>query len=659
MRIALVSREIAPFSGGGIAPAVRAVGELLAEAGHEVTIVTADDHENEYHERLAGNDPDLTGSGVRWAFVERPPEDGGAFLGFPHAWSASVHRTLRRAYGDDPPDLIEFADYLGEGFATVQARHTNDPWLARTTVAVRIHTTSEICAVLDGALPDDHDAQALFELERYCLQHADRITYQGGDIYRTYERFYGKDALAPGVRIPAVVPDHVRASVAAPANQPSAGEPLHVLYLGRLERRKGVHDLAAAIERVTGDVRLQLVGGDTDTGPLAASIEEQLGYVVEGDPRVELVGSVDRDQVAAVISEADLVVVPSRWECWPNVVLEALAANRPVLATPVGGLIEMVGDGGWIADATGPEALARAIDALAADPDAVRALSRAMMPRERFEHLVEPDRVRDGYTRLAETRSSVTSELTPARRAQPLVSIVVPYFELDGTLEATLASIATQDYEAIETIVVNDGSLRKADDGLWDLAARYGARVVTQPNAGLSAARNLGIATALGDYVLPLDADDEIAPSFVSRCVLALEHDRDLAYVTSWVRYIDEQSEPRGDRHTGYFPFGNWSSLMSELNVAGTCSAVFRRSVFRDHRLRYGVELASYEDWGLYRQMARIGLFGAVIPEPLFWYRVRASSMTRQDAQPNLARLLAELRAHDVNGTTRWEAQRG
>lgn len=235
----------------------------------------------------------------------------------------------------------------------------------------------------------------------------------------------------------------------------------------------------------------------------------------------------------------------------------------------------------------------------------------------------------------------------------------MPYFELDDTLEATLASIATQDHEAIETIVVNDGSLRPQDDVVWSLAERYGARVVTQPNAGLSAARNLGIAVASGDFVLPLDADDELAPTFVSRCVAALENDPDLAYVTSWVRYIDEQSEPRGGAYSGYFPFGNWSSLMPELNVAGTCSAVFRRTVFRDHGLRYSVELASYEDWGLYRQMAELDLFGAVIPESLFWYRVRGSSMTRQDAQPNLARLLAELRANDVNGTIRWEAPRG
>lgn len=656
MRVALVSREIAPFSGGGIAPAVRAIAETLAADGHDVTLVTSAEFRRKYERRRAEGDPEIAGSKVRWAFVAQPPEEGGGHLGYPHAWSASVLRTLRDCYPDRGPDVIEFADYLGEGFATVQARHTNDPWLADTTVAVRIHTTSEICAVLDGALPDDHGARALFEMERYCLRHADRVIQQGGDVYGTYRRFYGNDALAPSITIPHVVPPHVQQEVHATADDNDG--PLRVLYLGRFERRKGVGDLVTALESVTSDVRLTLLGGDTDTGPLGASLREQISFVVEGDPRIELAEPVPHAQVTRVMAEADVVVLPSRWECWPNVLLEGLAANRPVLATPVGGMVEMVGDGGWLTDATGPQALATAIERLAADPERVRRMVADGRPRRRFEQLVDPDAVLAGYRELAQ--ATARRPRTPiARRRPPLVSVIVPYFQLDQTLEATLASLAAQDHPALEVVIANDGSLREQDAVLWELAGRYGARVVTQPNSGLSAARNLAIETSRGEYVLPLDADDEIAPEFVSRCLAALECDRDLAYVTTWVRYVDDDGKPRGDEYTGYFPFGNWSTLLDQLNVAGTCSAVFRRSVFRDHGLRYSPELASYEDWALYRRMARAGLFGAVIPEPLFRYRVREQSMTRQDAQPHVARLLSELRAHEINATTRWEAPRG
>lgn len=655
MRIALVSREIAPFSGGGIAPAVRAIAETLADEGHDVTLVTSDEFRRKYEQRKAQGDVQVAGSKVRWAFVKRPPEEGGGHLGYPHAWSASVLRTLRSCYPDGAPDVIEFADYLGEGFATVQARHTNDPWLADTTVAVRIHTTSEICAVLDGAMPDDHGARALFEMERYCLRHADRVIQQGGDVYGTYERFYGADALAPATTIPHVVPPHIQEEVHATEDDNEG--PLRLLYLGRFERRKGVNDLVTALESV-GDVRLTLLGGDTDTGPLAASLREQIEFVVEGDPRITLADPVPHDQVTRVMSEADVVVLPSRWECWPNVLLEALAANRPVLATPVGGMVEMVGDGGWLTAGTGPRALADAIDRLAQDPGNVRKVVAEGRPRRRFEQLVDSSVVLAGYQDLAAAASRRTRRPI-ARRRPPLVSVIVPYYQLDQTVEATLASLQDQDYSATEVVIANDGSLRREDAVLWELAERYGARVVTQPNSGLSAARNLAISQAHGEYVLPLDADDELEPSFVSRCLTALEADRDLAYVTTWVRYVDEDGAPRGDEFTGYFPFGNWSSLLDELNVAGTCSSVIRRSVFRDHGLYYSPELASYEDWALYRRMARAGLYGAVVPEPLFRYRVREESMTRQDAQPHVARLLAELRAHEINATTQWEAPRG
>ncbi len=50
------------------------------------------------------------------------------------------------------PDLIEVSDYLGEGFVVAQAVATRDPRLARSLLAVRVHTTAEICSVLDGHL---------------------------------------------------------------------------------------------------------------------------------------------------------------------------------------------------------------------------------------------------------------------------------------------------------------------------------------------------------------------------------------------------------------------------------------------------------------------------------------------------------------------------
>ena len=85
--------------------------------------------------------------------------------------------------------------------------------------------------------------------------------------------------------------------------------------------------------------------------------------------------------------------------------------------------------------------------------------------------------------------------------------------------------------------------------------------------------------------MLPLDADDTIAPEFVARCVRALRARPELAYVTTWVQYMDQDGEPFGDDLGGYVPFGNWAELMRRNNVGGTCSSLFRAPRVRQRLL--------------------------------------------------------------------------
>jgi glycosyltransferase involved in cell wall biosynthesis len=205
--------------------------------------------------------------------------------------------------------------------------------------------------------------------------------------------------------------------------------------------------------------------------------------------------------------------------------------------------------------------------------------------------------------------------------------------------------------------VVNDGSLRDEDSVLFDLLdLDPRVRLVTQPNSGLGPARNFGVRCSSGDYVLPLDADDTIAPVFIERCLEAVERDPEIAYVTTWVRYYNEDMGPY-TQGIGYAPYGNWSRLIERNNVAGTCTGLIRREVF-DRGFVYSPDLTSYEDWFLYREMHHAGLHGAVIPERLFNYRVRPQSMLREVGQPLLERLVDEMRAHVRERDVQWTASR-
>jgi glycogen synthase len=654
MRVALVAREFYPFIGGGIAPIVAAAARQLAGVA-EVTVVTSARHRPE-HERLLGQgDPRLPPASVRMVFVEEPDgDDWGEFLSYMHAYSARVDRALRRAFPDGGPDIIEFCDYLGEGFVTTQARESRDPWLEGTRLCVRLHTTAYLCAVLDGQLPDDFASRAIFDAERYVLSRADTVLWPGGDVLGTYERVYGREALAPATKVPDAFLDE-NYGVGVDHRMPADGDALRLLYLGRLERRKGVQNLVRAVTGLASpDVRLTLLGADTDTAPLGTSMYRQLELMAWGDYRIVFRGTVPRKDVGDYIRDHHVVVVPSLWECWPNTAREALMHNRPVLATPVGGLCEMVqpGRSGWLTRDRSPEAIRTAIAELAAHPGEVRRLIESGAPRKVFAELTDEAALVDSYRALARVPKR---QFRRAGGAPPLVSIVIPYFKLDRYLRETLASAAAQTHPATEIVIVNDGSLRAEDRIVYELADQFGARVITQANSGLGAARNLGIAQSRGRYVLPLDADDLIAPEFVARCVHALEANEMLAYVTSWVAYIDPNGRPVSGEDGGYFPLGNWSELMERNNVAGTCAAVIRRSLF-ERGFAYSTDLTSYEDWLLYLELHHAGHHGGVIPERLIRYRVRGESMMRMVGVPRLARLYEELKAHRRELQISWTA---
>ncbi len=144
--------------------------------------------------------------------------------------------------------------------------------------------------MLNGHVADDLATTAVYEAERYVLRHADTILWSGGDVLGTYERIYGAGALAPAERIPdAFLAEGDPASDRSGA--PSEREPLRLLYLGRLERRKGVQNLVRAITALDrDDVQLTLLGDDTHTAPLASSMRAQLQLMAAGDARIRSVG---------------------------------------------------------------------------------------------------------------------------------------------------------------------------------------------------------------------------------------------------------------------------------------------------------------------------------------------------------------------------------
>lgn len=141
--------------------------------------------------------------------------------------------------------------------------------------------------------------------------------------------------------------------------------PPYVLFLGRINWKKGLDRLLAAFARLD-DGRLVIAGNDDDHyRPALEARAQRLGLA----DRVTFTGPVHGAGKAALLSGAQLLVLPSYSENFGNVVLEAMAAGRPVVVTPEVGLAAVVASiGAGLVAEGGPESLSRAIATLLGDP---------------------------------------------------------------------------------------------------------------------------------------------------------------------------------------------------------------------------------------------------------------------------------------------------
>lgn len=107
-----------------------------------------------------------------------------------------------------------------------------------------------------------------------------------------------------------------------------------------------------------------------------------------------------------------------------------------------------------------------------------------------------------------------------------LITVIVPVYKVEAYLDRCVQSIVDQSYQKLEVILVDDGSPDKCP-ALCDAWAERDPRirVIHKENGGLSDARNVGLATATGEYVSFIDSDDWIAPEMLERLVKALERD--------------------------------------------------------------------------------------------------------------------------------------
>ena len=217
----------------------------------------------------------------------------------------------------------------------------------------------------------------------------------------------------------------------------------------------------------------------------------------------------------------------------------------------------------------------------------------------------------------------------------PAFSVIVPAFNAERTLEATLACLDRQTDRDFEVVVVDDGS----SDGTGDLADRLcaarGWRVLHQDNRGLPGARNAGIGAAEGRWIALLDADDWFLPTFLARMRGLLESAPGvgLAFGDAWIWDVERRRFARRSASGRYrpqpIPTARWDlfrTLMLVNYVYG--AACFPRSLCLELG-GFTETLPAAEDWELWLRIVASGAGVVGIDDRLAVYRHHGSQMSK------------------------------
>ncbi|WP_020482957.1 glycosyltransferase family 2 protein [Methylomonas sp. MK1] len=211
----------------------------------------------------------------------------------------------------------------------------------------------------------------------------------------------------------------------------------------------------------------------------------------------------------------------------------------------------------------------------------------------------------------------------------PLISIIIPVYNSEKYLEEALQSALSQTYNNIEIIAVNDGSTDSSQDILKKYADSI--KILSQPNLGASAARNLGVSVSSGDILAFLDSDDIWDKNKLERQLEVLENHPEAIGLYSDVRYIDAQGnliKATDAYRTGWCSGNILEPLLFGKGVFGFSPSlvIIRRKNF-ELAGGFPEDVRQYEDYGLWLKLSLQGPFLYLI-DTLSSYRRHPASLT-------------------------------
>jgi hypothetical protein len=405
LRVCLLSSAYPPRQTEGVGRHTSLMARGLFECGHTVHVITRGEkdqvsfYDGAYVHQLA----------QRRGRYERYRHLNDLYHSLNH--SHAIYEEVKRLQLNDGIQVVDSPVWLIEGLVTATS--------GVAPVVVRLQTARKQIAALQKFRDDD--SRLLGELEQALIAQAAYLVPNSQATVEAAARVYGA-AMSPDryTLIPhGIVP--VPEEAVRPFDLLRPPDVLTVLYVGRLEKRKGIADLFAAIPRVLAQappVRFIIAGSDNSQ---ADGFFQRTGltypaYFASKHPQlagqVEFKGAVSEEDLQRLYQTCDLFVAPSLYESFGLIYLEAMNYAKPVIGCRAGGIPEVVDHGlsGLLVDPESPIALAEAITSLLRTPAKLRALGLAGRQRllDQFTHLHMARRFADVYRAVlqaAHTRS--------------------------------------------------------------------------------------------------------------------------------------------------------------------------------------------------------------------------------------------------------------
>jgi len=558
----IISREYPPaaYTPGGIGAYVANIARLMAERGEIVHVIgerwegaplaRETSQEGRLIVHRIGADDALQPHWRNIPNCAADELDGLKRTAFPNQWfSWHAAFLIEWLIEHEDIDVIEGQEWEAPLYYFLLRRALGMGPQRRPPCMVHLHSTSETIRHFNGALTTPRPYVLVKRMEEFCIRSADALLCPSQYFAQQCADRYG----LPAGRVKVI---HLPLGTVTPVEREhdvwTRGS---ICFVGRLEPRKGIVEwieAAARIAKEHSEVVFDIVGADI--WQLQRSLIGRIPRTSRS--RFRFHGAKTRAEILGLLAGARAAVVPSRWENFPNVCIEAMGAGLPVIATRLGGMVELVEDGrtGWLAPDTGVagivDGLADALRrCLAASPAELASMGHAAA--ETVHRVCSNERIVDAQlafrTEVARSGARQSLGLASARRQSRLDAVAGIDCKGAGIIvragafcdaNLTLESIRSQSVQPQAIAIVYSHASASGDRSRPGSPPDENIVLLHRPHCTGADAWNLGFEflrpkRRCGFWVF-LDEDDYLLPDYLSKLEKAFAHRPEVGVIAVW-----------------------------------------------------------------------------------------------------------------------------